>query len=90
MEPADDPTVQEYRRKITAEDTAMIAALNRRIELVSGLFAHKRDHGYPISDPGREERLLAELRQANDGPLSDERLGELVALILDICRTESR
>ncbi len=90
MEPADDPTVQEYRSQITAQDAAIVAALNRRIELVSGLFAHKREHGYPISDPGREQLLMDELRAANGGPLSDERLGEVVALVLDICRTESR
>jgi chorismate mutase / prephenate dehydratase len=90
VEPGDDPTVQEYRSQITAQDAAIVAALNWRIELVSGLFAHKREHGYPISDPGREQLLLEELRAVNGGPLSDERLGELVALVLDICRTESR
>jgi chorismate mutase len=80
VEPADDPAVQEYRRRITEQDVAIVGALNQRIELVSALF----------SDPGREERLLADLRAVNDGPLSDARLGELVALVLDICRTESR
>ena len=90
MEPADDPAVQEYRRRITEQDVAIVGAVNQRIELVSALFSHKREHGYPISDPGREERLLEDLRAVNDGPLSDARLGELVALVLDICRTESR
>jgi chorismate mutase len=90
VEPADDPAVQEYRRRITEQDVAIVGALNQRIELVSALFEHKREHEYPISDPGREERLLADLRAVNDGPLSDARLGELVALVLDICRTESR
>jgi len=90
VEPADDPAVQEYRRRITEQDVAIVGALNQRIELVSALFSHKREHDYPISDPGREERLLADLRAVNDGPLSDARLGELMALVLDICRAESR
>ena len=90
MEPANDPAVQEYRRRITEQDVAIVGALNQRIELVSALFSPKRAHGYPIRDPGREERLLEDLRAVNDGPLSDARLGELVALVLDICRTESR
>ena len=90
MEPADDPAVQEYRRRITEQDAAIVGALNQRIELVSALFSHKHEHGFRFSDPGREERLLDDLRAMNDGPLSDARLGELVALVLDICRTESR
>ena len=90
MDPADDPTVQRYREGITEQDRAIVAALNRRIELVGGLFEHKRQQGYPLSDPGREQALLADLAAHNAGPLSDARLAELVALVLDICRTESQ
>jgi chorismate mutase len=89
VDPAADPTVQQYRREITDCDEAIVAALNRRITLVGELFAHKRANGYPISDPDREQRLLARLEAANEGPLSRERLAELVALVLDICRTDS-
>ena len=89
MDLAADPTVQHYRREITEQDEAIVAALNRRITLVGELFEHKRANGYPISDPDREQRLLARLAAANDGPLSRERLAELVTLVLDICRTES-
>lgn len=89
MDSAHDPIVADHREQITATDMAILEAVNRRIQLVSSLHAHKRAQGYPTIDPGREARLLEELRQRNPGPMSDETLERLERLILELCTAEA-
>ena len=88
MQAADDPQVHEFRAQITAADDAILAALNRRIELVSALHALKRERGYPMRDAAREESMLDELRAGNTGPLSDEGIRQLLAMLLEVTRSE--
>jgi chorismate mutase len=88
MEAADDPQVREFRALITAADDAILAALNRRIELVAALHALKRERSYPLRDAAREDSMLDEMRSGNDGPLSDEGIRQLLAALLDITRSE--
>lgn len=89
MDSAQDPIVADHREQITAIDLAILDAVNRRIQLVSSLHAHKRGQGYPTIDPGREAQLLEELRQRNPGPMSDEALERLERLILELCTAEA-
>ncbi|MDX6591037.1 MAG: Chorismate mutase type [Gaiellales bacterium] len=89
MDFANDPTVADYRARISAIDEELLEAINRRATLVSELHAHKRSNDYPLRDHGREEALLAALTQRNPGPLSDHRLEELFRLVLAICTTEA-
>ncbi len=88
MQASDDPRVQEFRAQITAADDDILAALNRRIELVAALHALKRERGYPMRDTAREDSMLDELRVGNSGPLSDEGIRQLLATLLDLTRTE--
>ena len=88
MEAADDPQVGEFRAQITAADDAILAALNRRIELVAALHALKRERGYPLRDAAREDSMLAEMRAGNDGPLSEDGIRQLLGALLDITRSE--
>jgi chorismate mutase / prephenate dehydratase len=76
------------RGAIDAEDRAILAALNHRIELVHELHRHKRKRGYPLSDPGREAAMLDELGGANTGPLSEEGLRSLLTSVLSLTRAE--
>lgn len=76
------------RSAIDAEDRALLAALNHRIELVQELHHHKRSQGYPLSDPGREAAMLEELRDANTGPLSEEGVQGLLTSVLSLTRAE--
>jgi len=89
MDAADDPIVTEHRAQITACDLDILAAVNRRIELVSSLHRHKHAQGYPTLDPGRERLLIERLEEANSGPLSDEPLRRLYALLLELCTSEA-
>jgi chorismate mutase len=83
-----DPLVARLRGAIDGEDRAILVALNRRIELVHELHRHKRSRGYPLSDPGREAAMLDELGAANDGPLSEEGLRDLLTSVLTLTRAE--
>src|SRR2546425_13021590 len=80
-----DPALDALRDRIAATDRRILELVNRRLELVREIRAHKDAHGVAFVDPGQEERLLARLRELNGGPLSAvgvERLfGEILALV---------
>ena len=81
-------SVIEYREKIAAADRDLLAAINRRLELVRELHEHKRAEGIPLRDPTREEQLVVELQAANGGPLSSAGVAELFRHVLDLTRKE--
>ena len=80
--------IDEYRQQIGEADRALLAAINRRIELVRALHEHKRAEGIPLRDPSREEQLVVELQAANGGPLSPAGVAELFRHVLDLTRKE--
>jgi chorismate mutase len=86
---AQDPVVDELRAAITAADTEIVAAVNRRAALVAELHAHKRANGYDVFDAGREEQVIAAALRANPGPISDAGMRELYELILPLCTREA-
>lgn len=85
-----DPAVQALRMRIGACDRAILEAVNARLELVRELHAHKRAHGYPITDAGREQQLLDALAAANAGPLSEAALRELFGSLIGTLTRETR
>ena len=84
-----DEVVGRLRAEITRADAEIVAALNRRVALVTELHAHKRASGYEVLDPAREERVLADAAAANSGSLSDAGLREIYAVILPVCTREA-
>ena len=84
-----DPTVQAARERISAVDRELVALLNERLGLVRELHAYKRAQGYPMVDPGREQRLLDALVAENPGPLSDAELRALWAGLLALLTREA-
>ena len=85
-----DPLIAELREQITAADRAILAAVNRRLELVDQLKRHKESVGVEFVDPERERRLIEELRADNRGPLSDEGLRVFYAELLALTKRELR
>lgn len=84
-----DPVVRELRERISAADREVLGAVNRRLELVRELHAYKRERGYPLVDPAREDALVEELEQLNGGPLSSDGLRRLYGLLLDVIKREA-
>ncbi len=83
-----DPLIAELRERITAADRAILAAVNRRLELVDQLKRHKESVGIDFVDPERERRLVEELRAENRGPLSDEGVEQLFRELLALTKRE--
>jgi chorismate mutase len=85
---SDDPVLEQLRDQITDTDRAIVAAINKRLELVAEVKAYKESRGIGFLDPAREQWMLDYLTRANQGPLSSEGLRELFATILDLSKRE--
>ena len=83
-----DPVLEGLRAQVTALDRQLLATVNARIEVVSRLKRHKEESGLDFLDPGRETQLLAELVEANPGPLSAGGVEELFREILALVKRE--
>jgi 3-deoxy-7-phosphoheptulonate synthase/chorismate mutase len=83
-----DATVRELRERISANDLALLAAVNRRVELVAELKAYKESVGLPFVDRTREAQMLAQLQAANRGPLSPAGVEALFRAVLDVVKRE--
>jgi chorismate mutase len=83
-----DPTVHRLRGEISEVDRALLAAVNRRLELVAELKRHKEEIGLPFVDAGREQELIESLLGQNAGPLTGDGLRELYAYLLDLTKRE--
>ena len=68
----------------------MLDALNRRLELVRRVRAHKQETGQPLVDAAREAELLDELVRANAGPLGETGIRSLFSAVLDVMKQESQ
>ena len=83
-----DPIVSDLREQIAAVDREIVAALNRRLELVARLKRHKDEHGIDFVDSERERWLIDHLAETNSGPLSDEGLRAFHAELLALTKRE--
>jgi prephenate dehydrogenase len=68
----------------------VLDALNRRLELVRRVRAHKQETGRPLIDAAREAELLDELVRANAGPLGESGIRSLFSAVLDVMKQESQ
>jgi len=78
------------RQQVSDNDVALVAAMNRRLELVERMWRYKESLGLEVLDPEREEWMLRYLRRANRGPLSADGLEELFATVLELTKKELR
>jgi chorismate mutase len=81
-------TLEELRERVSEVDREIVDAINRRLELVRLVWAHKREHGLEEIDPERERWLHEHLAAQNRGPLSRDGLEEIYAAILDLTKRE--
>lgn len=57
-----DPILAGYRASIDNIDAALIHILAERFRITKAVGAYKAAHNLPPSDPGREEKQIARLR----------------------------
>ena len=86
--PTADPVMKQYREQISDNDLKILEALNKRIGLVKSLTDYKESHGITFYDAAREEWIVTFLSRANRGPISNESLRDIYALILEVVKRE--
>jgi chorismate mutase/prephenate dehydratase len=84
----DDPTLARLRAEIAAVDDEIVRAVNRRLELVREIRAHKDAIGIPFVDRGREDSNLQRLEEANAG-LSDAGLRGFYTALVELTKRET-
>jgi chorismate mutase len=83
--PPGDP-FEELRQRIDAIDRKMVGLLNERAAHAIALGRIKKERGLPIYQPAREEEVLRNVQENNDGPLEDGALRRLFERIIDESR----
>jgi chorismate mutase len=83
-----DPTIEGLRERISANDRELIERVNDRLRLVAEMKAYKRSQGIDFVDPERERQMVDDLRRANTGPLSEQRLTTFFAALLALTKDE--
>ena len=82
--PAD---LDECRELIDALDLRLLELLNERTKVVERIGEIKRSLTLPIYEPKREDQVLANVLQHNQGPLSPEAVRRVFERIMDEMRT---
>jgi prephenate dehydrogenase len=82
------PELAALRAEIAAVDRTLLDGLNRRLELVSSVRAHKDATNVRFVDAERESALLRELAGVNHGPLSERGLNAIFSAVLDVMKQE--
>jgi chorismate mutase len=80
--------IDQFREQISAVDRDLLAAVNRRLELVRELHDYKQAEGLPLRDPAREDALVRALQSENAGPLSADGVARLFHHVLELTREE--
>lgn len=76
------------REEIALNDEAIVAAVNRRLALVTELWRLKRELGLATVDPERERLLRERLAATSGGPLTPAGLDRLVTALLELTKSE--
>jgi len=84
-----DPVIKQYRDQISDNDLKILEALNKRVKLVKSLKDYKEAQGLSFYDPAQEDWVITYLCRANRGPLSNESLRELFALVLQVAKRDA-
>jgi chorismate mutase / prephenate dehydratase len=83
-----DPELERLREQVSAVDTSIIDAFNRRLQLVAQIKRHKAERGVAFADPDRERSMFDDQLSRNPGPLSEEGLRALYADVLALTKRE--
>jgi len=75
-------SIEDWRRKIDAVDTALLKLLNLRASLALEVGKAKREEGVSLRNTVREQEILRRMKEANPGPLDGEAVARIYELIL--------
>jgi chorismate mutase-like protein len=79
-------TIGDWRRKIDEIDTVLLQLLNLRTEFALEVARLKEEEGLALCAPEREQKVLANMRNQNDGPLDAEAVTRVFRVVMDESR----
>lgn len=82
--------IAAWREQIDKIDRQLVELLNRRGHCALEIGRLKRDGALAIYEPAREQKVLANIRDANQGPLSNRALTLIFERIVDEMRAIQR
>lgn len=78
--------ISDWRERIDAIDVQLVELLNQRCRCAQAIGHLKRNESMPIYEPNREKKVLGNVYQANQGPLSNAALQHIFERIIDEMR----
>jgi chorismate mutase len=78
--------IAEWRKKIDELDRKMVELLNERAKAAREIGKLKRSTDMPIYEPDREKKIFENVKQINQGPLTELDLTQVFERIIDIMR----
>ena len=72
-----------WRAKIDALNEQLVVLLNERAHCAIEIGKIKQENGQPMFAPERETAVLSQLKELNQGPLSDEAVQRIFRQIID-------
>ena len=75
--------IADWRKKIDAIDGELVRLLNERARCVGEIGRIKRDNRLPIQESIREQAVIENALQANQGPLSEDAVRRLFQQIVE-------
>ncbi len=76
------------REQIARNDEEIVAAVNRRIALVTELWQLKRELGLATVDRERERLLRERLVSSSAGPLTPAGVDTVITMLLELTKSE--
>lgn len=78
--------IADWRTKIDEIDRRLVEILNQRAQAAQEIGRLKRAAAMPVYEPDRERVVLAQVQQANRGPLQHRHLIQIYERIMDVMR----
>lgn len=78
--------ISDWRERIDAIDVQLVELLNQRCRCAQAIGHLKRNQSMPVYEPNREKKVLGNVFQANQGPLSNAALQHIFERIIDEMR----
>lgn len=79
-------TIGDWRKKIDEIDTVLLQLLNLRTEFAVEVARLKEEEGLALCAPEREQKVIAGMKNLNDGPLDGEAVTRIFRAIMDESR----
>ena len=79
-------TISDWRKKIDEIDTVLLQLLNLRTEFAVEVARLKEEEGLSLCAPEREQKVIAGMKNLNNGPLDGEAVTRIFRAIMDESR----